>query len=590
VSSSKKRGPKALRVRLPDTTKVEFFTIEVLSRVVSAALRTPLAKSVDPHPLEAELNHDALRASLTRAVGSPKLATKCLVVDFSEQAVRMAHHDTLCWHLAETVEKVPQNSEFDIIIVVHNLVDLNSSYVLQTRLIEACKSRGIGLVGVGTKGRRVAVLAPSGRLAVDRLDTIAAAFDNAGIGAAPPESILPDVAALADLIYGHFEIDVGRGAPRHVPVLVSVERVLADERFLLTCANEIERHFGPMDFTVAFRGLQPELLERFSLGLVKNDASRMAEQRIERHLGLDGKDVVLICDILWNVYAIADIVREFHQHGAARVMCLGIVKYAEYAPPAGVVCKSYIDLEYVDYEPHDHSCPFCAQGDTAVRGRTISDCTSAIGEFDPYTFWELISSVEGAYSGEHWLSDRTKYHYLQRINVAPILQQHGYGIACRLRNRLLSAGIRPLWIHNILCPDEPEANGLAQRLAMVLGKEDKCIIRIPRRYFSGITATAVNPEVESYLKSTYGSDALYKRNVIIVDQAAHHFGTLAALSHLCRNCNATILAFTVFADRIHPSIEVGDWLPDAHYLALYKWPWPPFQGDECPCVSRPVVQ
>jgi len=590
VSSSKKRGPRALRVRLPGTNKAEFFTLEVLSRVVATTFRTGPAKLVDPQPLEAELNHDALRSSLTRVLGVSHRTPKCLVVDFSESAVRMPHHDTLCWHLAETVEKLPQSSEFDLIVIVHNLADLTSSYVLQTRLVEACKSRGIGLVGVGTKGRRAAALVPSTRLAVDRLDTIATALENLGPGALPPEATLPDVAALADLIYGHFEIEGGLGAFRHVPALVSVERVLTDEQFLVACAADIDRQLGTTDFTVACRGLQPELLERFSLGLVQNDNARMADRRIEHQLGLDGKDVVLICDVLWNAYPIAKITHEFREHGAARVLCVGIGKYADFAPPPGVLTKSYLDLDYVGYDSQGHSCPFCAQGDVAVRGRTILDCTGAIGEFDPYTFWELISSVKGAYSGEHWLSDRTKYHYLQRISVSPILRQHGFGIACRLRNRLLSAGIRPLWIHNVLCPDEPEAVGLAQRLAIALGKEDKCIVRIPRRYFNGITATSVNPEVDSFLKSTYGDDALYKRNVIIVDQAAHHFGTLAALSHLCRNCNATILAFAVFADRIHPSIEVGDWLPDAHYLALYKWPWPPFQGDECPCVSRPVVQ
>src|ERR1035438_7224825 len=104
--------------------------LDTLCRVVAAVLRSPAVRSVDPQPLEAELNHDALRSSLTRAVPTSKRTAKCLIVEFSEQAARMPHLDTLCWHLAETVERLPDKSEFEIVIIVHNLADLTSSYVL----------------------------------------------------------------------------------------------------------------------------------------------------------------------------------------------------------------------------------------------------------------------------------------------------------------------------------------------------------------------------------------------------------------------------------------------------------------------------
>lgn len=499
---------------------------------------------------------------------------QCLIIDFSNENATVRNYDKLCWHLHEKLEELElkEDNKLDIIIVVSKLGEFISSLILIQRLVESCKARKVGLIVVAvTPEVKAITLNDSGRFSIERIDNLAKHF-TPFISPFTTEEISKAI----DIIFGHFSISRW-GKDLHVPAVVSVERLLHDNRFLSKVYNDFREAFGSDDFSIAYFDNQGELMEQFALGLVDNDSSRL----INESDSLFGKNVGLVCDVLWRAYPIYETINRWRVAGAKKVFVLGFAKYMNTFEVPDKQIASYITIRYPDYP--SNNCPFCTQGSTFTSGDYFARFADEVGKFDAYTFWELISDVEDGYDGKHWRSERTGYHYLQTICTAPILDKHGYGLSHRIWNLIAKVGIRKQWVDNIVITKEPESEKMADSLAKLIGLSGEQIIAVPREYFGRITATYIPDELKTFISETYGSDPLDRRNVIILDQAAHHFGTLWALRHLCRFLNARVLAFAVLINRIHASIDINDWLPDAHFINLYEWNWPPFKDDECPC-------
>ena len=142
------------------------------------------------------------------------------------------------------------------------------------------------------------------------------------------------------------------------------------------------------------------------------------------------------------------------------------------------------------------------------------------------------------------------------------------------------------WLDTILCPDEREAIRFAELISKEIVTSNSIeIIKIPRDYFGKITRGSIPKDLKEYLSEHYEEKVLERRNILIVDQAAHHFVTLSALKFLSEFFDATILAFVVLIDRMYP-LDLGEVLPDSRYIPLYRWPWPPYKGDLCPCAQH----
>jgi hypothetical protein len=139
-----------------------------------------------------------------------------------------------------------------------------------------------------------------------------------------------------------------------------------------------------------------------------------------------------------------------------------------------------------------------------------------------------------------------------------------------------------------MCTEGEESKTLAEGVAKVVGLSKADVIAIPRKHFASIAGADVSEELKTFLDNTQRISKLRHRNFVIVDQAAHHFKTLAALRTVCEHLQSKILAFAVILNRVEPAFEVGDYLHDSHYIWLYSWPSPPRLSHECPCVEIDV--
>lgn len=577
---------KLIRVKLPGSAKGSYFDIHTLRVLLSNCFKEKYICPLSTRFSETTIAPRELRGKLGQMFRKNVAGPRCLLVDFSSEGPTIHHYDTLCWHISEKMDeiKLEPSQTLDVLIVVSDISEFFGSVALDRRLIPSCKAKGVGLlVAAITPEPQAQVCYDAGRFSRRGVAGIGAVFERVMLPSGRGVLTKSEVRDGLDILFGHFELSVGT-RKLHVPALIGMERLLGDDKFLQLVLSDLQRRLGNEDFFVVPFGIQGGLMENFALALVNNEKSRVAN--FPNFKINSAKDVVLLCDVLSEVYPLREAIDQCLKRGAGRLITLAFAKYASFPVEGRVNASWYVDLDYEEYKPDPSICPFCAQGSPLVSGEYFVRFAEQVGEFDSFAFWELVSDVNGGYSDAHWLSNRTGYHYLHRIKALPILAKHGYGLACRIRNMVVRRGILPNFIDKILCPDEPEATQLAELTARCFGLKRDSIVAVPRKYFGTITTTYIPQELSSSIAERYGRYALEGRNVIILDQAAHHFGTLAALGHLCRFLNAKILAFVVLVDRLDPATGVGDWLPDSHYVFLYRWPWPPFKGDECPCRQR----
>ena len=587
-----KDAATVLRITLGEEPIGQWCTTETYGQLILTCLSNhQAAYGSHDSPIECSLISDSFSVKLKDLFRrEKKRRTSFLVVDFSSIASTTERYsyycDYLCVDLQHGIERLPKASSgiLDLLLIVSDLDEFLNSVTLRQLLEKSCVEKGVGLIVVQMMPTpRAEMVFRSERLDPDCTRKIASMRRPLEVPALTSVPIDEEIRQSIDQICGHFEIyshlyHSENSKRTHVTSLISLDRCLQNSRVLPYVQSLLKEWAGHTDFVVATVGLQVADMDGLARGVVNNDASRFG-------LTCDLRDrkVAIVCDVIWGAYDLEAIAKWCVTHGAVDVLILGFSQYTGYHVP-GVQTHCIVEVEGKEFAANDGTCPYCLHGDTAVKGEYLGEFLDDIKTFHPFIFWEMVSSTKGAYFDGHWESTVTSYHYLHRLWCEPLFRKHGYGIALRIRNLIAEKGILNEWIDTFLCPEEPQAIMLAEEINRALKGNPKTIIKIPREHFTSVTGTSISNKLQEYMVSVYGKDALHKRNVIIIDQAAHHFGTLSALSNICHLLGGRILAFVVAIDRLHPSTTVADWLPNSHYVALYKWPWPPFKADQCPCM------
>lgn len=117
-----------------------------------------------------------------------------------------------------------------------------------------------------------------------------------------------------------------------------------------------------------------------------------------------------------------------------------------------------------------------------------------------------------------------------------------------------------------------------------MGVNETAVVAIRRDDFEKIMHMTSWKEIKHFVNKEYPGVKLSRRNVIILDQAVHHYTTFDALTRVCWAFDATVFAFAVFLNRLNPSIDMSERLQGIHFVSLYEWHWPPFKrAADCPC-------
>ena len=392
-----------------------------------------------------------------------------------------------------------------------------------------------------------------------------------------------EIAGTFQVLFGHFEIQMN-GTRHHVSALVSVKKLAENKVFLRQMQNDATQIMDASNFKVIPFGIPGGGIDELSIGLVEGNVSRLFDSTSQ--MKALGDSVLLLYDVLNPIYRIENTIRVLGQNGVSKVGILAIAACKDTHEFAEISCKSYITADYMQVLNQHTECRFCRHGVPFTDGEYFDDYALKIGAFHPLTFWELIAQSKDFYEVGHWASNRTSNHYLFRILTEPIFKQHCFGLSIRLRNLLRDRGIVPTWIQKIICTESEESNLLSNSLADVLGLKSEDVIKIPRSFFGSIAGGELDSDLLKYIDSNYGNENLKKQNVIIVDQAAHHFKTLSALRCISGYFDCTTLAFAVFIDRVGSNFSLGEYLHDSHYISLYSWPVSPRRMHECPCTKE----
>jgi hypothetical protein len=159
-------------------------------------------------------------------------------------------------------------------------------------------------------------------------------------------------------------------------------------------------------------------------------------------------------------------------------------------------------------------------------------------------------------------------------------------------NCLERRGVKRAWIEGIVCTDGAESEHLVPELARLLRKDDTIPVEdsVPVVIMdANLRELAEGPEAGVRLRGEIDAQQekgvdVRARNVIIVDQAAHHLKTHTALRRVAEFHDANPLAFIVFVDRTQQTDEVASDLQEyEHFVPLYSWPCQPVLAGNCAC-------
>lgn len=234
------------------------------------------------------------------------------------------------------------------------------------------------------------------------------------------------------------------------------------------------------------------------------------------------------------------------------------------------------------YEPW--SCPYC-QHSVPLEGSGYDFLATT---YDPKTFWDLLAWDDSYVLTGHWRSPITPNHFNLKIEARPIFDVFAHSIAERITNALARAGVLAEWIDGVISTNGDESHELVPALAERLGVPDARVVRVDHT----TRVVAGRPGVDSALTAWAAAydEVLSGRNVILVDQAAHHLQTLSALRKVAAALSARPLAFAVFVDRTgYASEYLTPLYHGLHFIPLYSWSSPPWRDFECPCRLKAEI-
>lgn len=396
----------------------------------------------------------------------------------------------------------------------------------------------------------------------------------------PLRSLGEDIALTLDLEFDHLVVSDGFGAELHVPCLISASRVGEDEGLVKRLRAEVSSFLSTSEWmagTLEFEdaGLRASLLPQ----LIEGDAARDADLTEN----LAGRAVIVLVDIAYDSSRLKAAQTELKRRGAVEVAFLSIVMPQDPIDP-DIVVRGLVPLSVVSTRSTEN-CDFCLLGVPVVSGSGISEVRNKVAQFHPVVFWKLISLSPTFTAAGHFRSSRTGNHFWLRVMMNDVFASFGDSLANRLVRVLQTqAGVFRSWWDNIIVADDPESVALAQAIRRVIGKRAPEIIAVKREVIHGVSSGEFGEPAAEWISTSLEKFGNH-RNVIIVDQAAHHLRTFTALKALCDAAGWHTLAFAVVLDRTGFSSEIHHEMHDAHYVWLHSWPFPPRTGVSCTCGS-----
>lgn len=233
-------------------------------------------------------------------------------------------------------------------------------------------------------------------------------------------------------------------------------------------------------------------------------------------------------------------------------------------------------------------CRYCALG-APIEGN--GGPGSDIAAIHPAVFWDHVAWDASSASSEHFPSPFTANHFNLRVDTAPIFDVFGHALATRIVNASRSRGILQPWIEGIICTGGSERGGLVPFLAQRYRVSSSRTFSVTHEMRTLAQRPGMDPglrELVARAKAT-GVD-LDRRNVLIVDQAAHHLASLSAMRKVSEAFGARPLAFSVFMDRTGSQVEQP--FSEANgmqFVPLYAWDCRPWRKFECPCSQQVEV-
>lgn len=508
-----------------------------------------------------------------------------LLLEMLDTEADVRTYDDLCNGIYLALCRQDSVTPWCIGLIVSDQSSFMQSVFLQRRLIPECQKKNIGLLLLDNDQKAKSIVLCQGKLPeMEQLPRLQVSNSEEQVPPIQAERLNEEqVANRFRVLFGHFEVTTS-GSKFHIPAVASVIELAMDAVFIDQFHADIIERAGDEYYKILPIGLSGGGIKELCFNMVEGNLERIIDHDSIDLIG--GSPIALVCDFISNIYYIDDLVRKLRESGSKKIIVAGIGRYADYKLMSDLPYVYYIDSPYVAYEVGVDPCPFCAQEVKINDSEHFQGFVRSLERFDSFTFWEFISQRDDFFEIGHWPSPRTPNHYLFRIKTDPIFKRHGYDLCLRVKNLLKAKHIAPGWVKRIICTEGEESSTFSMRIAEVLGLQSSDVIRIPRKYFASMAGKELGPELLSYIKETYGATSLREKNVLIVDQAAHHFKTLSALRNICEHYDCTILAFVVFIDRTGKEFSLGEYLHDSHYLALYSWPVPPRRAYECPCVEN----
>lgn len=460
-----------------------------------------------------------------------------------------------------------------LLLVVSNPVAITKNVFLMETLTRECRQRSLTLgYAAEPDGFRCHFLVKGRYLPPGELHTEVVPR---------PAKIVPipaaEINSLLGIVNGHFHV-IAEGHTRCVSAFASAARLGSRQDLLLHVKSLIAERLGGKRYSVCPYGLPGSMMPDLAQHLLDHDGARLLKAQ---ELPEKGEGVVLVSDFNFDFYKMGRDASYLREKGVGPILTLALARISNGDP----VDLALIDADYAEGYADADACRLCARGSVPVLGESVGRLKKAVSNFDPVDFWDLIAQDQAYRAVGHWPSDLTPNHYYFRILAAPIFERHGFSIALRMINALGQKGVLPEFVTRIVCPeDNGAAVALSRFVALHYRLAERAVIPIPRQFLRTVAGGEIGDELRTYLRRV-GDDCLAGQNVVVVDQAAHHFRTLSALKSVCQSQGARVLGIAVFVDRTSNSVEFGELLHDCHYVSLYAWPCVPRRLSECQCTS-----
>jgi len=580
-------GTFILQVHPPRAVGFTAISVDAYAAFFRSISESVASKMSFQNPKELTLATDVkpLVKALT-SILSRKRKLKChtLLFEMLDEQADVHVYDDLCLGLDFALRQSNMTQPWCIGFAVSNHDTFQESVLLKERLLPWCADHGVGLLLLSdNQGVKPSILCQGKLPKLHKLPALRISEHEPDKKKKTEERLSSEqVAAEFQVLFGHFETNLN-GRSFHVPAVASVRKLSKNKTFLQQMRNDVSRMLDSETFTVVPFGMLGGGIDTLALALVEGDTERFCDPTVvQQH---DGSPLLFLCDFLSSMYPIEDRIRLAITKRTKQMAVVGIARFQDSLDLKEIPVHFYLDTDYQAVSAGGSSCRFCKQEVPVTRGEHFDKFAREIKQYDPFTFWEFIAQSKDFFQVGHWPSNRTPNHYLFRILAKPIFKRYGHDLSLRLRNILESTNIPPVWVKKIVCTEGEESALLSAELSEVLGLRQEDVVKIPRKFFKSMAGKKMDPDLLQYINDNYGEESIRRKNVLIVDQAAHHFKTLSALRDVCEYFDCTVLAFAVFIDRTDTELSLGEYLHDSHYISLYSWSVPPRRAHECPCVE-----